>query len=279
MSQPQQSARGSASKPNPLSATPSRRGPGRPRKKSLYHGVSRNEGNNSRPWLARVTVNGETRYLGSFALEEEAATAVDEAIIKYKLNPKHINFPSPTNTASSATSPAATMTTSPSSGSSSDIEDDDEDPYAAIRPKTYVQELPPLHELLASPTMQKAFPTATSVPPPPPSPRLVMNNNKRSFSVGGPGSGGGGGAQGTNLEEIRQKTIGALWRTSSSPSFQQDEGIKKQVRKAMRAVQNGEADSLLAGIFMYGGYKEDQYPELAIMLLTEFGVSSGGKSS
>ena len=284
-----------ATKPS-LGNPPVPRGPGRPRKKSQYYGVSRNQANTSRPWQARVTVNGETRYLGSFTLEEDAAIAVDDAIIKYNLNPNRINFPTVTADASSATTGAASsvaaMTTSPSSGSNSNSggEDEKEDPYAVMRAKSYLQEPPPLHALLASPTMknafptEKAFPTATSLfmPPPPPSPRLMMSN-KRSFSVGGPGSASGvyhSPPRGGNIEDIRQKKIGALWRTSYSPSFQQDEGIKKQVRKTMRAVQNGEADSLLAGIFTYGNYKEDQYPELAIMLLTEFGWSSPrGKSS
>jgi hypothetical protein len=223
-----------------------------------------------------VTINGETRYLGSFTREEDAAIAVDDAIIKHRLNAK-LNFPlSPTTTTTGSASGAATaavaMTTSPSSGS--DFEDGEVDPYAAVKPKSVAQELPPpLHALLAAPTMKTALPVAAPMPPPPPSPRLMMSN-KRSFSVDGPG------AHGSNTEDIRQKTIGALWKTSSSPSFQQDEGIKTQVRKTMRAVQTGEADSLLAGIFKYGNYSEDQYPELAIMLLTEFGsVSSSGKSS
>ena len=44
---------------------------------SKYRGVSLNKRNKSKPWQAQITIDGKSKYLGSYATEEEAARAHD----------------------------------------------------------------------------------------------------------------------------------------------------------------------------------------------------------
>lgn len=50
---------------------------------SQYKGVSINKSMKTRPWMARLKVNGKPIYLGYYASEEEAALAYNEGTIKY----------------------------------------------------------------------------------------------------------------------------------------------------------------------------------------------------
>ena len=44
---------------------------------SKYRGVSLNKDRKSKPWLARISIDGKSKYLGTYATEEEAARAHD----------------------------------------------------------------------------------------------------------------------------------------------------------------------------------------------------------
>ena len=44
---------------------------------SKYRGVSLNKGRKSKPWKARIIIDRKSKYLGSYATEEEAARAYD----------------------------------------------------------------------------------------------------------------------------------------------------------------------------------------------------------
>ena len=50
---------------------------------SRFKGVQRNKTRVSRPWCAKITVNYACLWLGSYATEEEAAVAYNEAAMKH----------------------------------------------------------------------------------------------------------------------------------------------------------------------------------------------------
>lgn len=60
-------------------------------KTSQYRGVNYNK--QSKKWFSRITVKGETIYLGYFDSEIDAAKAYDAAVVKYGLPKSRLNFP------------------------------------------------------------------------------------------------------------------------------------------------------------------------------------------
>ena len=61
-------------------------------KLSNYRGVYRNKMN--KKWIAKITVRGKDKYLGSFHDDKDAALAYDRAVIARTLN-RTLNFPPP----------------------------------------------------------------------------------------------------------------------------------------------------------------------------------------
>lgn len=62
---------------------------------SQYRGVTKRDENRyrSKPWMARVTVNGKGKHIGYYATEEEAAKAWDEHALKTWGEYARLNFP------------------------------------------------------------------------------------------------------------------------------------------------------------------------------------------
>ena len=59
-------------------------------KSSKYRGVSFSIRGTKRPWKVRVSINGEDHHVGSFAIEREAAKAVDIFRAERGLDPVNI---------------------------------------------------------------------------------------------------------------------------------------------------------------------------------------------
>lgn len=71
-----------------------RRRPSRPSSVG-YRGVVRKAGCRTRPFQAKITVNGRTLGLGHYSTPEEAATAYDEAAVEHFGEFARLNFSAP----------------------------------------------------------------------------------------------------------------------------------------------------------------------------------------